>query len=194
MALVTLQLVKEHLEIPLANTSQDTRLNLLIGVVSEHVEDYCQRTFAETTYSKQYDGTSQSDLVLDEYPVTSVTSLYIDNGRDFDSSALVDADEYELIEPNALRLHHGRFPRGSLNVKVDYVAGYATIPNAIQYATLLIIEQLFRSNEDRRVGRNSVSKNGETVSYIHGWPEEAINLLKSFKRYEFSGGRSVWSN
>jgi len=194
MALVTLELVKQHLEVPSTNVSQDAKLSLLIDVGSEHVELFCQRTFAEATYTRQYDGTSQSELVIDEFPVSSITSLHIDNGRDFDTTALVDVGDYELISPNTLRLHSSRFPRGSLNVKVVYTAGYATIPSAVQYATLLIIEQLFRQNQDRRVGRNSVSKNGETVSYVHGWPEESKKLLAPYKRHEFSGGRSQWSS
>ena len=194
MALVTLDLVKQHLEIPSTITSQDARLNLLIDVVSTHVEEFCDRVFAQATYTETQDGTSQAELLLEHYPVTSITSLHIDSLREFDAGSLVDVDEYTVIDDNTLRLHDGHFPRGSQNVQVVYTAGYATIPSAVQYATLMIIEQLFRANEDRRVGRSSVSKNGETVNFIHGWPEEAKKLLATYRKHEFAGGRSRWSS
>lgn len=193
MALVTLDLVKEHLDIPLANTSQDASLNLLITVVSGHIAQFCDRAFEEATYTETLDGTSQSEVLLQNYPVSSVTSVHVDNDRVFDAQALVDAEDYEIVDDNTLRRHDSKWPRGSQNIQVVYTAGFATIPAAVQYATLLIIEQLYRSNQDRRIGRSSTSKNGETVNYLHGWPEEAKNLLATYKRHEFAGGRSRWS-
>jgi hypothetical protein len=39
----------------------------------------------------------------------------------------------------------GRFPRGQLNIRIDYVAGFATIPQAIQEACVQLVTDLYNA-------------------------------------------------
>ena len=39
----------------------------------------------------------------------------------------------------------GRFPRGQLNIRVDYRAGFATIPQAVQEACLQLVQDLYQA-------------------------------------------------
>lgn len=40
---------------------------------------------------------------------------------------------------------YGRFPRGQLNVRIDYVAGFATIPQAVQEACVQLVSDLYNA-------------------------------------------------
>jgi hypothetical protein len=40
---------------------------------------------------------------------------------------------------------YGRFPRGQLNVRIDYTAGFATIPQAVQEACVQLVTDLYNA-------------------------------------------------
>src|SRR5262245_13619451 len=56
-----------------ATTSdENTTLDALIAAVSKTIENYCWRTFAITTYDELYPGNARRELVLRNYPTSSV--------------------------------------------------------------------------------------------------------------------------
>ena len=40
---------------------------------------------------------------------------------------------------------YGRFPRGQLNIRIDYQAGYASIPQAVQEACVQFVQDLYQA-------------------------------------------------
>lgn len=40
---------------------------------------------------------------------------------------------------------YGRFPRGQLNIRIDYQAGYATVPQAVQEACVQLVQDLYQA-------------------------------------------------
>jgi len=56
----------------------DKNLELIRDAVEDWVQDvYCRRTLLSTDYRERYDGTGDSYLILDNYPVTAVAMLSI---------------------------------------------------------------------------------------------------------------------
>lgn len=77
-ALVSLAEAKEYLHIAAGNNDNDVLLASIINYVSSEAAKFCNRTFRETTYSKDlHDGTGTTSLLLNNFPVTSLTRLSI---------------------------------------------------------------------------------------------------------------------
>jgi len=51
---------------------------LALSAASTAAERYCGRTFASTTYTEYYDGNGYPNLPLNQFPVTAVSSVYLD--------------------------------------------------------------------------------------------------------------------
>jgi hypothetical protein len=187
-ALVSVELAKAHLKIPSADTTQTPIIELLINMTSQHIENYCSRSFKSRSVTRYYDGTNQKNVLLGEYPVNSITAVYIDNDRDFDEpTALISPTEYAVIDEEVLRRHDYFWPTGSQNIKVEMNVGFVEIPSDLQWATLQILEQAYRGNQDRRVGRRNTSKGDESVTYLDSWPFDAIAIIDMYKNITFGG-------
>lgn len=104
MALTTLALVKQILNIPSTNTSKDSWLEALRISAEQVVKSYTGRDFETATYTEYYSGDGRRTLVLRQRPVTSITSIHLDhdgnfgaNPEGFDSSHLLDSEvDYAL--------------------------------------------------------------------------------------------------
>ena len=77
-ALCSLQELKDYLGISRTTTTYDTTLMGHIDGTTGLIEDYCHRKFANQAYAlDRYNGDSGNYLMLDNYPVTSLTRLSI---------------------------------------------------------------------------------------------------------------------
>jgi hypothetical protein len=76
--------------------------------------------------------------------------------------------------------YFGAFPAGTQNIRAVYTAGYATVPEDLQQACLVTVQDwLSRLN----VNRQFKSENAKDYSYVNwdkagGLPEEAIAIVK----------------
>lgn len=184
-ALTSVSVVKAQLEIPISDTSQDSILERYINSASEQIERYCNRKFKSASYEEIRDGSRANEMLLNNYPVTSITSVNIDDERLFGADTLIPATDYAVISPNVLRRHVSTWGRGSQNIKIVYVAGFATIPADLEDACIMLVEIRYGKKNDRSIGRTSSGKQGESISYVDGWPQEVISILDSYKVLPF---------
>lgn len=107
MALVTLATVKTRLNI--SGTAEDALLTALISQVEALVKNSVGYPIESATYTRYFDGTGTPWLPLPFRPVTSVTSVHLDDSgywgqgdTPFDSStALTEGTDYALrMDPN----------------------------------------------------------------------------------------------
>jgi hypothetical protein len=77
-ALTTLEAVKEYLKIPVGTTVDDLKLEDLINSCSTAIENYCGRKLKEQDFEEEYDGTGKKYILLEQYPVKSITSIKVD--------------------------------------------------------------------------------------------------------------------
>lgn len=78
MALTALSDLKAFLGIASGDTSEDALLNTLITQCSDLIEEFCGRVFGTASYTEYYCGDGRPFLVLNQRPVTAITSLYLD--------------------------------------------------------------------------------------------------------------------
>lgn len=110
----------------LSTTYTDGEIQAAIDWACAMVETYCNRTFASTTYTEQtYNGHAQDVLYLNQYPVTDVAEVLIDDEE-------VDADDY-TVETEGIYYEDG-WPKGRRNISVTYTAGYTTMPADLHMA------------------------------------------------------------
>lgn len=187
-ALTDLATVKDDLGI--SKTDYDSILERMINAASQSIEKYLDRVVKEATYTEFQDGRASNKILLKEYPVSSITSLHIDNDGDFDANALIDSGDYSIDSESMLLLRHRTFTKGYQNIKVVYVAGYSTVPSDIEHACIEYVNYLYVRRSDRRVGVKSKSKGGENITFVEGIPELIAQMLLPYKRNEFPSSNS----
>ena len=205
-ALCLLVTLKEHLDIPADDTSLDSKLNRLINVASQFIENYCGRVLVEASYDEYHDGRAGNRLLLKQWPVTggpadsgSKPQVIVDAGGVFAIADAVDADNYWIANDIEL-VRVGMWPKGYRNIKVCYTAGLGkintiaetnTLPSDLEQACLDYVEWLHTMNTDRRIGRNTKSKWDESVSFISDIPPHVAMILEKYVRHEFPSDAPV---
>jgi len=190
IALITLADAKSYLKVATGTTSEDAIISDLINEVSVWINSYCGRQFIQTTYTEYYEGTGDSSLVLKQFPVQSVTSLYrdvtrqwtVDTAIDLVHDVQLDADTGLLVLWN----HENSFGTGPGIVKVVYSAGYpiGAVPYDLQLACRKMVAwKYFQDYSQRRFGVKSEAMQDRTVTYT----EEALladveQILNLYKR------------
>lgn len=135
--LVTLANFKTYAGI--SGTTYDTFLTEQITVISDAIEGYCNRVFAQTVwkqtyYSKDYKR-PVGDLTLWQFPVASVTSI-IQDGTTIDSAT------YRIHKPTGIVTRDDGFLYGEVT-EVIYTAGFATMPSPVTNAVYELVNERY---------------------------------------------------
>ena len=175
MALTTLADLKTYLGI--TDTSEDDLLNLLIADADAAILGYIGRTIESATLTEYYSGDGTQMLVLQQRPVTAVTSANVDDGgyagqasgafpvatawtagEDFFIRTVVENESNtgELVAikgPGTFTGDReprtwGEWPLGTGNIKVVYTAGYATVPSDLAGACRILAAWMRASREN----------------------------------------------
>jgi len=162
--LTTLANVKAWLGQP-APLPDDAALALLITGVSGMVEEYLNRTILSAPYTETRSGRGTSLMVLRNHPIIAVTSVTVSD------VVLTQATNTTMTGwrffSDSIMLNGGDiFPIGLANIVIVYTAGYATVPFAIERAVIETVA--LRWKERDRIGHQSKSMGGETVSFFTG--------------------------
>jgi hypothetical protein len=160
--LVSLGNLKSLLNI--TDNEDDTMLGLLNSSVTSLIETYCNRNFTDGTYTEYQDGCELPDIYVNEWPITTVTSIYDDPLRVFDSVTLLDSTTYTFYSNEgriSLLSDSYVFSVGKMNIKIDYRAGYTTIPADLQLIASEVVGKKYKNIKDKRWGYLNVSSAGE---------------------------------
>lgn len=195
----------------ISGSTLDTFIDQILGWVSSDIRAYCGRSdtngFESATRTEYFSGADEAMLQLNEWPVTSITSVtqtYAGGSTEvLDSSTYrvdaasgllsrIDVCRGRFASSNATYLGQDgsfqpspRFEQGFNNFTVVYVGGYATIPGALQKATCLLADILFNGR-----GRDS-SVQSETIgqySYTLADAAKVDSIRYSLLRGYVTGG------
>jgi hypothetical protein len=175
-ALIDLEEAKDILEIKGHN--ENVEVERLIDGVTYDVESFIDRKRLTRTYTaERYNGTGLAQLRLRQYPVTSVTSVDFlsgvsTSGLTWDSKDITNLVALDTVQDNEARgtlyWYDTGFPVGILNVRITYVAGYATVPHNIQLAVRGLLAW-FRRQQDRHavgIGSRTFAGQSEVVGVL----------------------------
>jgi len=115
------------------------------------INTHTGRTFGGTqTYTESYDGDGTDTLILNNYPVSSVTSLAIGGTAVSSSQYKVYEEGYvRLVKSNtgtaldeAMSVNDVVFPKGQQNVTITYVANNSDVPGYVRNAATFMIAEI----------------------------------------------------
>lgn len=176
--LTTLANVKSWLNV--STTTDDTLLQRLLSAASGYIQAWCNRVFAEASYTDTFNGKDKTKQMLGNYPVLSVTSVTVDANVIPPSTAVTVPGFVNDIYSVMLRDYW--FCRGIQNVVISYTAGYATIPLEVEQACIELVALRYR--ERQHIGEVSKTAGGaETVSYSQKDMSDGIKtILGNYKK------------
>lgn len=180
MSLVSVSTFKEYLPEIGSATGADAELTSLLTRVQTYIARYLGfpvpsassdiTTLDASTYVLYLDSPLKSDrlvLQLPIKPIVSITSIYSDPDRKYESSSLltlanIDIDKVNgrlIIKPTTSTA----FDSGYRALKVTLVAGYATDspPTDLVHAICVWASQLHRSKQTQ--GKESITQGGQSV-------------------------------
>jgi hypothetical protein len=159
--------VKSWLQIQAANTTGDTRLQLMLDMACQFIQNFIGRPIAPTTFDRRFNGWSGWNgayLELPAYPVLeiiSVTEWWGVSGPHYLTEQTpanqVDGFQCEYLRGLLTRVFPGLVQRpwfpGSRNIEVVWVAGYNPIPADIKMATLELVAYWWRNTQQQSGAR-----------------------------------------
>jgi uncharacterized phiE125 gp8 family phage protein len=171
-ALTSLEAVKSYLKIDASDTIDDNRLEDLINACSAAIENYCGRRFKEQTYNdEEYDGTGRKHILLQQYPVTSINSVSIDE-------VILDPSEYKVRKSNGMLMKNHCWPAGDLNITITYTAGLSEIPADLELACRHFVMSYYKAD----VAAFSTTFQDGFVFRADAMPTQVKMLLQPYKK------------
>ena len=178
--LCTLDEVRDYLSMESSVANIDTLLENLIKRVSSFVDNYCDRTIETTTHTEYYDGNGTDRLYTLNYPITSVTNLWENTNRAWDTDDITDSDDYIVME-NSILLKTTIFSNYPQCIKLTYVAGYATIPEDLKQLCIEEVSRSFNHKQDIGIISRGDSK-GNITRIEQGLMKQSKEVLIKYRR------------
>jgi len=184
----TLADFKEHLDIDSSDTSKDNFLTNILNAAYKAAVNYIGQDLNATAYTEYHDGDDSDTILLDNYPIISVETVFDDTDRLFDPtnypSTIFDSDDYAFYaNTGKLRLLAGfTFTGGVQNIQVRYTAGYLDVPyDAVRGLILLAAYYAQRAGSE---GRTNETLGGRSVGYeAQPIPLYIRQLLLPYKKF-----------
>lgn len=173
--LSTLANVKEYLRI--TDTNDDTLLQKILTRTSEWIQKYCNRTFIATTYTEYYDGDGSNELLLDQFPVNSITSCYDDTDREYGADTAITVTDLIIKDAGLIVYDDGFFNKGDHNIKITYNAGYTTIPADLELACIKLVASEYL------LGQGAINVvEGVIVDKPKRFKDEAMKVINYYRK------------
>ncbi|RMG98269.1 MAG: hypothetical protein D6706_07385 [Chloroflexi bacterium] len=118
--------------------SQLTQADALIERAEAYLDGEIGRGWLEGAQTQEAHYTPAELLLLDYFPVASVTAVYGRNGIGQTETTLVDGEDYEVqdLAAGIIRLV---YPQSYDRIRVTYVPDTATVPADIKQATIDLV-------------------------------------------------------
>lgn len=136
------------------DTGPQTQVAALIEAATTWIEKYCNRTFRQTTYTDEaHDGNGELFIYVKNSPIITLTTVTIQESSFSGSSTSTDfaASKFDTkLATGKIKFKPGsflssgasHFTEGFQNVLIDYVGGFAQVPEPIKLvASQFVIEQ-----------------------------------------------------
>lgn len=180
---VALETAKAWLGI--ADTSSDALLGVVIPSVTQAMLDYMDRDPRETTVTERHDGTNNDTLVVNQYPVSAVSAITVDD-TPLDATQLARV----MFDGRFIYWRGGFFPRGPKNISISLTGGIPAADTAalaaLQMAALHTLKAMWSA---RRMEQNATGESFSGVLSQSFWatgpgavPPAAKTLMANYVR------------
>jgi hypothetical protein len=183
-------------ELGLTDDTQQSYIERQINVVSQKIENYCNRIFKSTTYTNEkYIGNNLNVLTLKQYPVTTLSKVTLD-GTEIDLNSLILDGNSGMIEFTNAIFESSNISCGisnypflcQKNITVTYTAGYATIPYDLEEICIREVVNAYENKGTTKdlkswsLGNVSKTYSEKNIDKVSGLLNESKSMLDSFYR------------
>lgn len=184
--LVDIATVTELMGAKETDSDQKNLLKSFINSASSFCNSETHRLLLSRVLTEYYSGDGSNSLFTNQYPITTITAVYDDLARAYGSDTEIDSgDLVYMPETLAYKIVYdgGTFTQGIKNLKVQYTAGYSTIPYDLQQACIEIIMFYWKSFKDGRFGITSrtIGDGSITIETVN-YPKSALKVLGIYRR------------
>lgn len=164
----------------ITDSSQDLLLTLLLNWASDYIESICWRTFKSAEFTEYKDGAWQTDIVLKNRPVTTMTSASYNTWTyKTPVRTAIPPTAYNTDLQAWIVMFVSSLPRGFQNLQFVYTAWYTIIPVDIQLACMKIAGAYYNQSKANWITAESVA--GDSISYDTVWiPNDVITILSKY--------------
>jgi hypothetical protein len=121
-------------------------------------------TLKSATYTEYYDGKGINKLFPRVYPIISVTLIYEDSDWGWELDTLIDSTQYRIVDSKYIVRKDTVFANYEQNVKIIYVAGYATVPEDIKLVCIKEVVRDFNRRYDFDVSAKTADDG--SITYV----------------------------
>jgi len=191
--LTTLANVKKYLKLSAVNADRDTLLSTIICAIEQNIKDFCNTDFLAdaTDRTEYYDGNGGDVLLVNHYPIISITSLHDDPYRAFESNSEIRSTDYVIYAKQGkivltadprLALTGSNFSVGKQNIRIVYKTGYLTVPYNVILAVWLWCGIEFDKYKDEMQGVVSRTVGEKTTRLeITDIPKDIYGLIIKYR-------------
>ena len=188
--LATLADIKTLLRI--TSSGEDSLLTIIKDAVEQDVKNFCGRDFLipSSAYTEYHDGDGTRQLRALQRPITDITSIHVDGGRNFADVSLIATSKIitdaEARVLGYIELFNASFLVGIKNVQLIYKAGYAAIPKDLSLAVKTIVCKIFKVADKQMWAQGSQTAGDLVITLTpDAWPKDARKTLDRYRRMDF---------
>lgn len=151
----------------ISSVNLDTEIDFLIPKVSDLVKTYCRRTFVDYYTDikvEVFDG-GFKQLLLKETPVVSVSSVQYSSDYGQTYTNLTKYTDWVIKGDSIQSLSPYGFTEAVNGYRVNYFAGYDTVPTDLKLAVCDLIEYYSRNNGAVHSSRD-LNPNTTQITYV----------------------------
>lgn len=184
---------KQFNKLDQTNTELDNFIQLLIDIAVDNAINYLNYDFRKKDYVEVYDGDNTDRLILNNYPVNSVSSIakYDSLTRSF--RTLVQGVDYSrlIIKDKMMIVLEGNlFEAGNQNYQVSYNAGYDEneLPKDIKLGILELASLYFNESSQGQGMLFVIQKNRPQMGMTENFDKNAEQRIfetrfQKYRRY-----------
>jgi hypothetical protein len=185
-ALTTIDAALEYLGVKTTDENRIGKIKQCINGASWYCNSYTKRKLLTRANTDYYNGGGINTIMLNNYPCTTLTSVYDDLARAYGADTLVDAASLVVMPTDLLYMivyDNGTFMSGMKNVKITYTAGYTTVPYDLEQACLGIVGVYFHHTDEKMLTVQSRSLGDGSVTVdMNRMPQWIHDILNIYKR------------
>lgn len=181
-SLCTLDDVRNYYGIEGVDNEEDAIIESIINNLSIAVENYIGRNILSRSYTDYYDGYNINKLYTNQYPITSISGVWIDSSWSWDNDTIVDSDNYRISSDSRYIVFTDGtlYDSGEQSIKVIYTAGYTTVPGDIKQVLIEEIVRVYKHRTDVDVMAKTL-EDGSITRYNKDWLPTTFLVLNKYK-------------
>jgi len=154
--------IKAQLNLPIDYNKEDTYLQVLIEVATQHISNQCNCDIEQTTNSLITNDKYNLSGLFYNSPLISIDSLKVD-GNELETNTLklkIEKSYFQILDLKAEK-----------EIEIEFTTGYETLPTPLKHAIIAYASDLY----DPLRSDNIIGVNIQNTGLIDG-------LLSSYKR------------